>query len=166
MNVIVRQPQVTDAAGTGMAYALLEHERHDGRVDERYWQTHTEEGAVEYWHKVFRQRVQGRRIAVAVTHRRVVGVCGLELAGRTDRFGSPTARQHELFAMWALSEYATHDVYQRMFDFVVPHLAPCQCWVWREDQALRRFLRMNGFTLDGMTHEDPTSGIVYSRLVR
>lgn len=166
MSVIVRKPSLTDAAGAGMAHALTERQQFAGRVPDDYWATHTEETAMQYWHDIFGTRVQGRRIALGVTQRRVVAMCGIHDSGSTDRSGALPARSREIFYFAALSEYADPDVLQRMFDFVLPTIAPCQCWVWREDQVMRRFLRMNGFTLDGLTTVDPASGLEYSRLVR
>lgn len=166
MSVIVRAPSLTDAAGAGMASALIDRQRLTERVPDAYWQAHTEESAVAYWHDIFATRVQGRRIALGVTHRRVVGLCALAPTGRNDRSGQLAARPEEIFYFAALDDYAGPDLYQRLFDFCVPDLRPLQAWVWREDQAVRRFLRMNGFTLDGMSVRDANSGLDYSRMVR
>lgn len=166
MRAIVRAPALTDAVGAGMACALATRQRLADRVAPEYWQGHTEETWVQYWHDLFLTRVDGRRVALAVAQRRIVGVCGVRPTGKHDRSGQVAARPVEVFAFEVLPEFADPDLYQRLFDFVIPDLRPAQAWVWRDNQELRRFFRMNGFTLDGLRHTDPDSGLEYARLVR
>ncbi|MBD3689972.1 hypothetical protein H8R18_02410 [Nanchangia anserum] len=166
MTIIVRRPALTDAAGAGMAAALIARHHLGDRVDDAYWRDHGEEAEVQRWHDIFLSPLHGTRIALALTHRRVVGICAMAPVGRNDRSGELAARERELFYFGVLPDFATDDLYQRLLDFVVADRGPVQAWVWRDDRTIRRFLRLNGFTLDGMSLSDPETGLEYSRLVR
>lgn len=157
----VRAPLLTDAVGAGMAHHAIMSDIY-AKADATF--PASEEDLVNIWHEKIKD-LRGRKIAVATSARRVVGMALVEPTGPDDRgFGKP-ARENEIVFLAMLEEFYDQSVLQRLFDFVLPDATPAQMWVQRNDQRMRRFLRVNGFTLDGLSAVDDI-GIEYSRLVR
>lgn len=160
-QLTVRAPLVTDAAGAGMTHhAIMTRLYRDHDADFPA----SEEELVDIWHSKISDP-RHHKIAVATLARRVVGMALVEPTGADDRgFGKP-AREREIVFLAMLEEFYDQGVLQRMLDFVLPDATPAQIWVLRNDQRMRRFLRVNGFTLDGLSAVDSIN-VEYSRLVR
>ncbi|MDO5746398.1 MAG: hypothetical protein Q4P66_01885 [Actinomycetaceae bacterium] len=161
-GLIVRAPTITDAVGAGMAHHAILQELYGGL--DKDIAVSSEEELVEYWHDKI-THLRGRKIALACSSRRVVGIALLESSPEDDHGLGTPARVNELVCLHMLSDFYSQPVLQRMFDFVLPAAAPAQIWVWREDQRLRRFLRINGFILDGLSIAED-NGLEFSRLTR
>uniref|UniRef100_UPI0025906AF4 hypothetical protein n=1 Tax=uncultured Varibaculum sp. TaxID=413896 RepID=UPI0025906AF4 len=65
-----------------------------------------------------------------------------------------------------IREVYSPDIAQRLLDYVLDADTPAQAWVLRSDQVKRRFLRVNGFTMDGLSIVDEDSGQTISRMTR
>lgn len=163
-GIVVRAPMITDAVGAGMAHHLILEEMYASFPQEARLPVFSEEEMVAYWHDKI-THLRGRKIALACSARRVVGMALLEPSPEDDRGLGTPARANELVCLHMLDEFYSQHVLQRMFDFVLPSAAPAQVWVWREDQRLRRFLRINGFVLDGLSIAE-SNGMEFSRLTR
>lgn len=85
---------------------------------------------------------------------------------RADRGMGPAGRDLELAFFGMTQAHYDQAALQRLFDFVLGPTTPAQIWVYRSNQRLRRFLRVNGFTLDGLSALDPDTSVLMSRMTR
>lgn len=154
-SVIVRAPLMTDAVGAGIAHHHILIQGYmdvdNGNVDTSAFPS--EEELVDMWHQKM-SHPKGKKIAVALHSRRVIGMALLENSPCNDHGLGAPARPQTISFLATLKEYAHSTVLQRLFDFILPDALPAQAWVLRKDQYKRRFFRMNGFTLDGVSTFD------------
>lgn len=165
MPVIVRTPTLVDAAGAAMAHRQILTETISSQVPQSYWETHTEEALLEYWHRQILQ-TKGRKIAFASRGRQVVGMAYVTASPQNDHQLGPAPRALDIAFFGIIRQFYSLDLAQRLLDYVLDADTPAQAWVLRSDQVKRRFLRVNGFTLDGLSLIDEESGETISRMTR
>ena len=78
----------------------------------------------------------------------------------------PAPRDLDIAFFGVIEQFYSPQVAQRLLDYVLDHDTPAQIWVLRSDQLKRRFLRINGFTMDGLSLIDEESGQFISRMTR
>lgn len=165
MPVIVRTPTLVDAAGAAMAHRRILTETISSQVPQSYWEKHSEEALLEYWHQQILQ-TKGRKIAFASRGRQVVGMAYVTASPDNDHQVGPAPRALDIAFFGIIREFYSQDLAQRLLDYVLDADTPAQAWVLRSDQVKRRFLRVNGFTLDGLSLIDEESGETISRMTR
>lgn len=165
MPVIVRTPTLVDAAGAAMAHRQILTETLGTKALDSFWDTHTEEHLLAYWHQQILQ-TKGRRIAFASRGRQVVGMAYVTPSPQSDHQLGRAPRNLDIAFFGIIRSAYSADIAQRLLDFVLDADTPAQAWVLRSDQEKRRFLRVNGFTMDGLSIVDDDSGQVFSRMTR
>lgn len=165
MPVIVRTPTLVDAAGAAMAHRQILTETLDTKAPDSFWDKHTEEKLLAYWHEQVLQ-TKGRRIAFASRGRQVVGMAYVRPAPQNDHQLGRAPRNLDIAFFGILRQAYSTDIAQRLLDYVLDADTPAQAWVLRSDQEKRRFLRVNGFTMDGLSVVDEDSEQVISRMTR
>ena len=165
MPVIVRTPTLVDAAGAAMAHHRILTETLGDQVPNNFWDKHSEEALLSYWHQQILQ-TKGRRIAFASRGRQVVGMAYVTPSPADDHQLGPAPRALDIAFLGIIHQYYSPDIAQRLLDYVLDSDAPAQAWVLRSDQVKRRFLRVNGFTMDGLSLVDEDSGQLISRMTR
>ena len=165
MPVIVRTPTLVDAAGAAMAHRQILTETLDPKAPDSFWDKHTEEKLLAYWHEQVLQ-TKGRRIAFASRGRQVVGMAYVRPAPQNDHQLGRAPRNLDIAFFGILRQAYSTDIAQRLLDYVLDADTPAQAWVLRSDQEKRRFLRVNGFTMDGLSVVDEDSEQMISRMTR
>ena len=165
MPVIVRTPTLVDAAGAAMAHRRILTETISTQVPQSYWEKHSEEALLGYWHQQILQ-TKGRKIAFASRGRQVVGMAYVTASPDNDHQLGPAPSALDIAFFGIIREFYSQDLAQRLLDYVLDPDTPAQAWVLRSDQVKRRFLRVNGFTLDGLSLIDEESGETISRMTR
>ncbi|WP_308509701.1 hypothetical protein [uncultured Varibaculum sp.] len=165
MPVIVRTPTLVDAAGAAMAHRRILTETIGSQAPDTFWEKHTEEALLSYWHQQILQ-TKGRRIAFASRGRQVVGMAYVTPSPQDDHQLGPAPRNLDIAFFGIIRESYSPDIAQRLLDYVLDADTPAQAWVLRSDQVKRRFLRVNGFTMDGLSIVDEDSGQTISRMTR
>lgn len=165
MSVIVRTPTLVDAAGAAMAHYQILTETIGHAALESFWEKYTEEALVSYWHEQILQ-TKGRAIAFASRGRQVVGMAYVRKSSLNDHNLGPAPRDLDIAFFGVIEQFYSPQVAQRLLDYVLDHDTPAQIWVLRSDQLKRRFLRINGFTMDGLSLIDEESGQFISRMTR
>ena len=165
MPVIVRTPTLVDAAGAAMAHHRILSETIGDQVPEDFWEKHSEEALLSYWHQQILQ-TKGRKIAFASRGRQVVGMAYVTPSPPNDHQLGPAPRALDIAFFGIIRQFYSPDLAQRLLDYVLDPDTPAQAWVLRSDQVKRRFLRVNGFTLDGLSLIDEDSGETISRMTR
>ena len=165
MPVIVRTPTLVDAAGAAMAHHRILTETIGSQAPETFWEKHTEEALLSYWHQQILQ-TKGRRIAFALRGRQVVGMAYVTPSPQDDHQLGPAPRNLDIAFFGIIRGAYSPDIAQRLLDFVLDAGTPAQTWVLRSDQVKRRFLRVNGFTMDGLSIVEEDSGQTISRMTR
>lgn len=165
MPVIVRTPTLVDAAGAAMAHRQILTETLGTKAPDSFWAKHTEEKLLAYWHEQVLQ-TKGRRIAFASRGRQVVGMAYVRPAPQNDHQLGPAPRNLDIAFFGILRQAYSTDIAQRLLDYVLDADTPAQAWVLRSDQEKRRFLRVNGFTMDGLSVVDEDSEQMISRMTR
>ena len=165
MPVIVRTPTLVDAAGAAMAHRQILTETLDAKAPDSFWDKHTEEKLLAYWHEQVLQ-TKGRRIAFASRGRQVVGMAYVRPAPQNDHQLGRAPRNLDIAFFGILRQAYSTDIAQRLLDYVLDADTPAQAWVLRSDQEKRRFLRVNGFTMDGLSVVDEDSEQMISRMTR
>ncbi|WP_122821089.1 hypothetical protein [Varibaculum vaginae] len=165
MPVIVRTPTLVDAAGAAMAHHRILIETIGSQAPDSFWQHHSEEALLSYWHQQILQ-TKGRRIAFASRGRQVVGMAYVTASPENDHQLGPAPRALDIAFFGIIRQFYSPDLAQRLLDYVLDADTPAQAWVLRSDQVKRRFLRVNGFTLDGLSLIDEESGETISRMTR
>lgn len=165
MPVIVRTPTLVDAAGAGMAHRQILIETMGNQAPETFWKKYSEEALLSYWHQQILQ-TKGRRIAFASRGRQVVGMAYVTPSPANDHQLGPAPRNLDIAFLGIMRQFYSPDIAQRLLDYVLDPATPAQAWVLRSDQVKRRFLRVNGFMLDGLSLIDEDSGQMISRMTR
>ena len=77
-------------------------------------------------------------------------------------------RSRELYFIYLLEAWHGTGIGQRLFDAVVPAEDRVYLWVADDNPRAHRFYHRNGFTLDGVSHQEPFLGetITEVRFVR
>ena len=158
MPVIVRTPTLVDAAGAAMAHRQILTETLGTKALDSFWETHTEEDLLAYLHQQILQ-TKGRRIAFASRGRQVVGMAYVTPSPQNDHQLGRAPRNLDIAFFGIIRSAYSADIAQRLLDYVLDA-------VLRSDQEKRRFLRVNGFTMDGLSIVDDDSGQVISRMTR
>lgn len=166
MALTVRVPTLVDAARAGIAHQqILREVLANQTLPEHFWETHSEEQLMQFWRCQILES-KGARIAVLCRGRQIVGMVLIRESQANDHGMGNPARDLELRFLGIIEEFFSESDLQRLFDFVLHPATPAQTWVYRSNQRLRRFLRVNGFTLDGLSVIEEETGLLISRMTR
>lgn len=169
MAINVREPELPDAAGMGVAHSRLWLANYGEFLSEDQRVRFDEALLAEQWHDLLSQPSQGRRIAVAVEHGRIVGIAMTVPTLRSPDVPTP-ARGRELSMHYLFPEYQGEGYGRRLLEYVCGPTEPVQLWLpsgYPGESRAHTFYRRAGFLSDGaMTGIEPSFGLPLNRLVR
>lgn len=169
MAVTIREPEIPDAAGMGVAHSRLWLANYGEHISPQARAKFDEAALAGQWHDLLVAPTVGRRIAVAVERGRIVGI---SMTVPTVRQGGtvPPARERELSMLYLFPEYQGQGYGKRLLEYVVGPTDPAQLWLpsgYSGEGRAHRFFRRAGFLTDGViSGVEPNYGMSLNRLVR
>jgi GNAT superfamily N-acetyltransferase len=160
-SAIVRPVRDVDAEALGRVHATCWHETYDHLVSSATLANLSPRRMAELWTHWMNQGDDFVQFA-ALVDGEIVGFAGSGPARDDD-----APRERELYFIYLLHAYHGSGIGQQLFDAACG-TDPVYLWVAEDNPRAHGFYRRNGFTPDGVAHDEPFLGeIIHEvRLVR
>lgn len=157
VSVVVREPQLTDAAAVAALHVAAWRETYEHLLPESYFTDEVAERRLRMWTQILSDRRPAHVVRIAEEDDELIGFA---MSGESDAGG------RQLYMLYVLAAHHGTGAGQALFEAVLAD-GPASLWVARENPRAIAFYRRNGFAFDGAEQSDPgTPGLVEARMVR